>query len=240
MEEQRQVDRGRQAGADRERAGPPGRESRLDRDVAREAPGEDRHERADDDRADLGRRERGAEDGHRDRGEERRQRQPDLERRAREDERWRAVAPQRVGDETTAVEQVPRHAHVVGGVLGRGEDDARGDQGPDDERDDDDDGGRQQVARRSSCGHPGPAQRSSPAYADRVEAQGVAVPPSAAGTLKTGGPIHDGPDVVAEDRRQRARRCRRARGRASVGSYARATASMRRSGRPASRRRPDR
>ena len=85
---------------------------------------------------------------HRDRREERRQRQPDLERRPREDERRRLVAPQRVGHEAAALDQVARDADVVGGVLGLREDDLRRDDGADHERDDEDRRARTSQASR--------------------------------------------------------------------------------------------
>ena len=88
VEEQRQVDRGRQARADGERSGPLRRHPPLLGDVRGEPPGEDRHDRADDDATSTWAAWNGrSEERHRDGGEERRQRQPDLERRSREDER---------------------------------------------------------------------------------------------------------------------------------------------------------
>ena len=48
------------------------------------------------------------------------------------------IAPQRVADETAALEQVARHADVVRGVLRLREDDLRGEEGPHDQRDDED------------------------------------------------------------------------------------------------------
>ena len=80
--------------------------------------------RADDDRTTTGPpRTVAPSERHRDRGQERRQRQPDLERRPREHERRRLVAPQRVGDEAAALDEVARDADVVGRVLGLREDD---------------------------------------------------------------------------------------------------------------------
>jgi hypothetical protein len=85
-EDERQVDRGRQAGADAEGASAADRQLARRGDVGGEPPGEDTDDRTDDDRRNLGRGERvldrpGSEDGHRDRGEERREREPDLELR---------------------------------------------------------------------------------------------------------------------------------------------------------------
>ena len=134
VEEQRQVDRRRQPGPDGERPGALARQAALLRDVGRQPPGEDRDERADEDRRPLGRRERRAEDRHRDRRQERRQRQPHLEGGAREHERRRLVAPQRVGDEPAALDEVPGDAEVVGGVLGLREDDLAGERRSRDQR----------------------------------------------------------------------------------------------------------
>ena len=50
VEQERQVDRGRQPGPDRQRPGAADGQAAFRRDVGREPPGEDRHERADDDR----------------------------------------------------------------------------------------------------------------------------------------------------------------------------------------------
>ena len=61
-EQQRQVDRRRQAGADPDPARPFEVEAAFLGDVERQPPGQDRHERPDDDARDLGRREGQAED----------------------------------------------------------------------------------------------------------------------------------------------------------------------------------
>ena len=53
-------------------------------------------------------------------------------------ERRRLVAPQGIGDEPAALEQVARDADVVGRVLGLREDDLRREDRADDERDDED------------------------------------------------------------------------------------------------------
>ena len=107
VEQQRQVDRGRQAGADGQSpARAFGARPRSAATSARQAPGQHRHERARRGRCETwAAGERRAEERHRDGGQEGRQRQPDLERRAREDERRGLVAPQRVGDEPAALER---------------------------------------------------------------------------------------------------------------------------------------
>ena len=138
MEQERQVDRRDQPGPDRERPGATDRQRAFRGDVGGEPPGQDRHERPDEDRRPLGRRERRAEERHRDRREEGREWQPDLERLARELERRGAVAPQRVRDETAALEQVAGDPDVVGRVLRLGEDDLAGDDDPDHEGHDED------------------------------------------------------------------------------------------------------
>ena len=61
MEEQRQVDRGHEARADRQRPAPAHRQAALDCDVGGQAPGEHRHQRTDDHRRHLGRGEGRAE-----------------------------------------------------------------------------------------------------------------------------------------------------------------------------------
>ncbi len=138
VEQERQVDRGRQPGPDRERLRPAVREPALGGDVGRQPPGQHRHDRADDDGDPLGRREGHPEQRHRDDREERRQRQPDLERVAREGERRRLVAPQRIRDDAAPFEHVPRDPDVVGGVLRLREDDLGGEDHPHDEGDDED------------------------------------------------------------------------------------------------------
>ena len=134
VQEQREIERGGQARPDREGPGARHGQSAFLGDVRGEPPGEDGHEGADHDRRDLGGGERGAEDRHRDGVEEGGQREPDLEGRTREDERRRPVAPQGVGDEAPALEEVARDADVVGGVLGLRKDDRRRDERPCGER----------------------------------------------------------------------------------------------------------
>ena len=60
VEEERQVDRGGQPGPDRERPGAAGGKPAFRRDVGGEPPGQDRHDRPDDDGRPLGGRERRA------------------------------------------------------------------------------------------------------------------------------------------------------------------------------------
>ena len=162
MEEERQVDRGRQARAEGQGPGSSDRQTAFLRDVGGKAPGEDRHERPDDDRRDLGGLERRTDDGHRDRGEERRQRQPHLERRPREHERRRLEAPQGVRHEAAAVQQVACHADVVGGVLGLGEHDLRGEERARHERYDED--------QRDGQPHLAPGHAAPPVAAQRTSA----------------------------------------------------------------------
>ena len=87
------------------RARPTGKRALLGH-VGREPPGEDRHERADQHRRDLGRVERRSEEGHRRQREQAGQRQPDLERRAWEFERRGLEAPDRVADQAAALDDV--------------------------------------------------------------------------------------------------------------------------------------
>ena len=70
VEQQRQVDGRRQAGAEGQRPRPPERQLALRRDIGGEPPGQDRDDRADQDGRPLGRREGRPEERHRDRREE--------------------------------------------------------------------------------------------------------------------------------------------------------------------------
>ena len=156
MEEQRQVDRAGQPGADRQHPGASRRQPAFHGDVRGQPPGEDRHDGPEHDRRPLSGGEGGAEEGHRDRRQQRRERQPHLEGGPRERERRGLVAPQRVRDEAAPLDQVARDAEVVGRVLGLREDDLGREQHPRHERDGEDPdhrGDRPRVAsRRGLCG----------------------------------------------------------------------------------------
>ena len=130
-------------------------------------------------RRDLGGRERRAEQRHRDRGEERRERHPDLEGRSRERQRRRAVAPQRVGDEAAALQQVARDADVVGRVLGLREDDLRREERADDEGDGEDERGPTGPASRRVTSRP-PRGRSPDV--ERIALASGSASPSHAGS----------------------------------------------------------
>jgi hypothetical protein len=144
-QDERQLDGRGQPGSQGQRAGPPGRQPELRGDVGTQAPGQDRDERANQERRDLGDSKGRAEQEHRQGDEERRQGQPDLECRPREGERRRLEAPQGIARQAVAGDQVARHHHVVGSVLRRREGHGSGKGDPDQQGEDEDQG------RRATC-----------------------------------------------------------------------------------------
>ena len=129
----------------------------------------------------------------RDRGEEGRQGEPDLEGGPREHQRRRAEAPQGVGHEPAALDEVAGDADVVRGVLGLGEDDDR--------RRDDADGERdgehgQRPSARPRAGVIGRGQPRTRTGCRRLRAHRVDATSSVS---RTGGPTHAGRWSVDED-----------------------------------------
>ena len=213
VEDERQVDRGGQARPERERPGPApatGRAPRATSAASRQASTGTSAPIST--LRDLRRRRTCApKQRHRDRGEERRQRQPDLERRPREDQRRRLVAPQRVGHEAAALEEVARDADVVGGVLRLREDDLRGEDGRTTSATAKTSRGGQHTPRGGSCA-PGTHGEHGQAAAARPSAQHDGSP-SHAGRLA----VEDGASGVTLSSRSRTSQWM---------SYARATSSM--------------
>ncbi len=147
VQDEGQVDRAGQPRADGQGPGALHAEATLGGDVRGQPPAQDRHDRPDQDAGDLGGAEGRPEGGHRRGGEPGREGHPDLEGRAWEDEGRRAVAPQGIADQPTALEQVLGDPDVIRGVLRLGEHDLGREDDPDDEgHGEDQEGGQDRLA----------------------------------------------------------------------------------------------
>src|SRR4029079_5486045 len=142
----------------------------------------------------------------------------------------RLEAPDRVGHQTPAFDQVPRDAHVVGRVLGCGEHDHRGDDRADRQGNQEASGGRQDrlaaAHGRGALASVGPsAHRSSVASRQIGYIARLGIAPCGAFTTKTGTPTQFGrgpPARIGASARTISSRSRTS----QRVSYARATSSI--------------